>query len=444
MYALQQMVVVVVVLVALSTVSVLYCIYDVGDASSVKLVELLPKKRHIAACSESNFKSWKLGVVTRLQQPRTESICKQFLKLNASEIKKARSLISNTSSTLYGSLESYYWLQKTSNCTWVRQYFNGNLYVTDLERSFPIAYSFLIHNNPRQVIRLLKLLYRPHNQYCIAPDLKSGPDFIAIFENLAKCLDNVHLVSKVIQVNWGEKSIMESQMQCYSDLVKVRREKKEAEKWKYVINLCGKELPLSSAHEIVSHLIGLNGTSVINSRKVPSTETGTVKRLGGRSVPYSLSLYKSMTYMSLSYQFINFLLTDVIAKELYRFFKMCHAPEEHYYATVYMLSNAPGGYNPKMRRKFFKTDNYFWRNREYVKKNGKQCSGNIVHNICIVDIGDLQRILKDTDNGRRAFFHNKYLMEHDHIIMDCMEERIVDKNRLEYEKECMVEVIQFP
>jgi len=409
----------------------------IGEASSTKLVEI-PLERNTASCSKggSNFKSWRLGVVTRLKPP-TEKNCKQLLQGNITETKRIR--LNSTYRVVSGSSE-YFWLQKTSDCAWVQQYFSGNLYVTKLEWSFPIAYSFLIHNNPQQVIRLLRLLYRPHNQYCIAPDLKSGPDFIDIFKNVAKCLNNVHLVSRIIEVGWGQKSIMESQMQCYSDLVKVRDKKEEGEKWNYVINLCGKELPLSSTHEIVGHLNKLNGTSVINSRKVPATETGTMKRLRGRPIPYSLTLYKSMTYMSLSYKFINFLLTNFVAKELFRFFKTCHAPEEHYYATVYMLTGAPGGYDPKMRKNFFKTDNYFWRNREYVKKNGKRCSGLIIHNICIVDVGDLQRILQATNNGKSAFFQNKYLMEHDHVVMDCMEERIVDKNRLEYEKDCQVDM----
>ena len=46
---------------------------------------------------------------------------------------------------------------------------------------------------------------------------------------------------------------MEAQMRCMTDLVKFRA--KEKYKWKYVINLCGKELPLMTNREMVKRLI---------------------------------------------------------------------------------------------------------------------------------------------------------------------------------------------
>ena len=142
-------------------------------------------------------------------------------------------------------------LQKTVNCTWVREYFSNNLYTTKLEESFPIAFTFLIHNSAHLVIRLLKLLYRPHNQYCIAIDKKSNVSFINIFSNIAKCLDNIHVASKLLEVKLGHISIIQSQMQCYLDLLKVRKKQAVEQRWKYVINLCGKELPLNSNHELI-------------------------------------------------------------------------------------------------------------------------------------------------------------------------------------------------
>ena len=37
-----------------------------------------------------------------------------------------------------------------------------------------------------------------------------------------------------------------------------------------------------------------------------------------------------------------------------------------------------------------------------------------VHDICIVDSGDFKRILRATNYGKMALFHNKYFMEYDH------------------------------
>ena len=44
--------------------------------------------------------------------------------------------------------------------------------------------------------------------------------------------------------------------------------------------------------------------------------------------------------------------------------------------------------------------------------------------------------MKETGEGSNALFQNKYFVENDHVAMDCMEEGIVDRNRIEYQLEC--------
>lgn len=70
--------------------------------------------------------------------------------------------------------------------------------------------------------------------------------------------------------------------------------------------------------------------------------------------------------------------------------------------------------------------------------------GNVVHNICIVTSADLwsMRIIdsKVNDNDyelKGPMFHNKYFMKLDHTVMDCLEELLVLRNRIEYDRECL-------
>ena len=93
------------------------------------------------------------------------SLLPNLFKGNTTEIRNV-----NDNNELVYDVSDEDFSQKTVNCTWVREYFSNNLYTTKLEKLFPIAFTFLIHNSAHQVIRLLKLLYRPHNQYCIAID----------------------------------------------------------------------------------------------------------------------------------------------------------------------------------------------------------------------------------------------------------------------------------
>ncbi len=373
----------------------------------------------------SDFKAWKKGLITKAG-PESPRNCSKLFNGDPFEIRRQKSYMSRWKS----SFKDSDLLVATSNCSWVDDYFSNNLYITKLEKSFPIAFTFLIHNSPQQVMRLLRVLYRPHNQHCIALDLKSSTETQEIFKNLAKCLGNVHIVSQLREVRWGHKSIMESQMQCSRDLLAIRQKQIEQHKWKYIINLCGKELPLNTNHDIVSHLIKLNGTSAINARKV--VEKKFLVRLN-KTLPSGIQLYVSPSYMSLSFKFVHYLTTNYTTLSLFNFFsKNCLIPEEHYYSSVYMFPGVPGGFNPELpKNAYFVNTQSFWRFERHFFLDKYSCSGEIIHEVCVVDVGDMLRI----KFGGNVHFHNKYFMENDHVIMDCFEEQVIAKNKLEFLKD---------
>ena len=62
----------------------------------------------------------------------------------------------------------------------------------------------------------------------------------------------------------------------------------------------------------------------------------------------------------------------------------------------------------------------------------------MVNSICTITAGDLHVPMVMRTSENRTLFHNKYmyLMERDHTAMDCLKERIVEKNKLklEYQK----------
>ena len=68
----------------------------------------------------------------------------------------------------------------------------------------------------------------------------------------------------------------------------------------------------------------------------------------------------------------------------------------------------------------------------------KECHSSIIHSICVIESADLYQLnyKVDLNNLQGPFFHNKYLMERDHTIMDCLEEELVSRNKLEYILEC--------
>jgi len=211
-----------------------------------------------SAVTSSQFHAWKNGVVTTVL-PVVQRNCMKLFMGDESEINKVKAQLKVWKSMITDDDL----LHKFRNCSYVQRYFNNNLYITKLEKEFPIAYSFLICNNPQQVVRLLRYLYRPQNIYCIHPDVKSSDTFKNIFKTLVTCLDNVIIPKNLLNVEWGKPSKMEAQVKCLRELTDWRSKQPQKSQWKYVINLCGKELPLTTTHETVTKLTRLNGTAAI-------------------------------------------------------------------------------------------------------------------------------------------------------------------------------------
>lgn len=399
------------------------------------------------ACEEvpGGFNAWRQGMVTTLM-PEVPVNCSLVIAGDEGETSQVREAVSHWRNAV----SDQEMLQRVQNCSWITEHFANNLFISELERSFPIAFTFVVHDSPQQVLRLLRLLFRPHNTYCIHYDKKSH--FKDFFRSMARCFDNVIISSQAENVVWGYYTIMQAQMNCLSDLLK--RRTSQDHKWKYVINLCGKELPLVTNTEMVSRLMQLGGSSSIITEPCANkkmllqqrlTHPVTLNQEGTDIVmdrhtllgdlPFSLSLYhKSSSYNALSFQFANYLVFNSTAQKLYEFFKKTRNSEEHFYATLYHTPGVPGGYKGHLHQHYFEVAGSYWSKvNTFQKKTKYKCQGTVVHKVCIVGAGDLPAVVRDKS---RRLFHNKYLMSYDHTVMGCMEERIVAGNRREYQQEC--------
>ena len=338
-------------------------------------------------------------------------------------------------------------LESLNNCSHIIEEYSNNFYVSSEEESFPLAYILVVYTNVRQVLRLLKVIYRPHNLYCIHPDAKQELHFIRAFQAISRCISNVFIASKLEKVYYRHHSIMDAQLNCMQDLMRFK-----PSRWRYAINLCGRELPLKTNREIVQSLMRLNGSSAINSGELPNRDR--VERFlfkanlsGGHNVmtqtklgpvPHNLKLYKSSNYMAVARSFVSFLLTNNTAVALREYLKDVDVPEEHFYSTLYQ-PDVPGG-PPQNANVVPVVNECIWINNDYARQHKQElCKGNTVHSVCILSSGDLPTVYSKGANAQHpTFFFNKYYMEWDHLIMDCMEERLVEQNKLEYKNDCLI------
>ena len=115
-----------------------------------------------------HFTSWTKGVITQIS-PAVKRNCTKLMAGDEAEIAHVSDVMSSWKGTSnYTSV-----LDNMSNCSQIEEDFNKNFYVSADEKSFPIAYILIVYTNPQQIVRFLKAVYRPHNVYCIHPDVKS-------------------------------------------------------------------------------------------------------------------------------------------------------------------------------------------------------------------------------------------------------------------------------
>ncbi len=145
---------------------------------------------------------------------------------------------------------------------------------------FPIAFTIVAHREFARLTRLLRLIYRPQNSYCIHIDKRSTPEYRLAIENLLSCFGpNVHLIptDQSVKVQWGDASVFEPQLVCAKSLLSADS------KWRYLVNCVGQEFPLRTNREMVAVLKALNGSNLIET-----TDNSQHWRLGGNTPPFQV------------------------------------------------------------------------------------------------------------------------------------------------------------
>jgi len=104
----------------------------------------------------------------------------------------------------------------------------------------------------------LRLIYRPHNLYCIHADAKSSASVRRAIRAIASCFSNVFVASKSIDVHWAEFSLLEAELICLRELFE------RPEHWYYYVNLVGREFPLRTNKELVKILKAYNGSNDVD------------------------------------------------------------------------------------------------------------------------------------------------------------------------------------
>ncbi|CAH8825706.1 unnamed protein product [Trichobilharzia szidati] len=300
--------------------------------------------------------------------------------------------------------------------------FNGHVVQSSMEEKyFPLAFSIAVDKNIKQVSRLLRLIHRQHNLYCIHVDSKSPQSFYNEVLALAKCFGpNVMVVnrSESIDVQWGHYSILEVFLLCADKLMK-----KTEYKWKYILNVSGQELPLRTNWELVTALKAINGSNVVEGlgpRHNPS-------RWPAKNFTFPIIWSKGSFYMALKREFVHFYQTDRKANEILDAMKaerhLQKHPDELFFPT---LTHDPSLGAPAACNEIHET-NYSDRRKRFIARYvtwfDEGCkSSRVRRSVCIIGAGNLPYI-----PSRPEFFANKFDDDFEPIAYDCTEYYVMEK-----------------
>ena len=103
------------------------------------------------------------------------------------------------------------------------------------------------------------------------------------------------------------------------------------------------------------------------------------------------------------------------------------------HAVSLIHAGVPGGYDERYNHMIPTVADIFW-----CFKKREECNNLVVNAVAIVTSSELKFVKYKVDLGNieGPFFHNKYYMELDHTVMDCLEQQLINRNIKEYESEC--------
>ncbi|XP_071758692.1 beta-1,3-galactosyl-O-glycosyl-glycoprotein beta-1,6-N-acetylglucosaminyltransferase 4 [Centroberyx gerrardi] len=402
------------------------------------LVVCLLKLVYIKVTVRNNFYIEPYGITdssSRIQSHRYDINCTAIYQLDPVEIGKAleirRKVIVDLDDDSIVSL--------TSDCQkFIKTRGYDDISVSDEEQHFPLAYSLVVHKNAPMVERILNAIYAPHNIYCIHYDQKSTPAFIMAIKNLALCIPNVLIASKLESVEYAHITRLNADLNCLSDLLR------SEVKWKYVINLCGQDFPLKSNYELVMELKQLNGSNMLESSR-PSElkkqrfsfqhELKNVpyeyRRLPVKTTrakdaaPHGIEMFIGSAYFVLSWNFVSYVTSSQKVMDFLAWSADTYSPDEHFWATLVRVPGVPGHIprsDPDVTDLKSKTRLVKW---NYLEGSlYPPCTGTHMRSVCIYGAAELRWLL-----NYGHWFANKFDPKVDPILIKCLEEKLRGKRQ---------------
>ena len=294
--------------------------------------------------------------------------------------------------------------------------------LSEEEENFPIAFSILVYKDAIQIAGLLSAIYRPQNVYCIHVDLKADQVFRDAVSAVSRCLTNVFLSSRSVDVQWGEFSVLEPEIVCMEDLWR------HSSPWKYFINLTGQEFPLKTNWELVQILKAFKGANSLQATRNSRWEE---RWNGAGSPPAGIRPTKGSVHVTVNRDFVDFVLHSDTGQAFLKWTRGTIIPDETFFSS---LNHNPhlgikGTYTGEAKTDQvtypFITRLKIWDNKTGQLNNAHLCGGQRwVRHVCILNHLDLPLLASSPE-----LFANKFHVGYSSVALRCLGEAIYNRTR---------------
>lgn len=177
-------------------------------------------------------------------------------------------------------------------------------------------------------VQLLRAIYVPQNVYCIHVDEKAPKKYKTAVQTLVNCFENVFISSKREKMAYAGFTRLQADINCMKDLVHSKFQ------WNYVINLCGQDFPIKTNREIIHYIRRKwNDKDITPGAIQPPHINNRFKD----KPPHNFTISFGSAYYVLTRKFVEFILTDICAKDMLQWSKDIRSPEQHYWVTLNQL-----------------------------------------------------------------------------------------------------------
>ena len=315
------------------------------------------------------------------------------------------------------------------NCEYVAQTYFSHPKPTKQEMDMRIAYVIVAYKGAGLIERLLRAIYMPQNIYCLHLDKKSPEIFKRAVHSFVRCLPNVFVTKKLVDVVWGHISVLQAELNCMEDLLD------SSVPWKYLITLVAQDFPLYDNKGIVQGLKQLNGLNNIESYVMPehfayradfiwelhNTGQG-VEHLGYRMdstwkpkppPPHNIKIMKGWNHIAATRKFVDFVLHDKVASDFYKWVSDIFIPDEVFFSSLQRHPGTPGGYHDKEEPEWIMRA-FGW----VANGNNRVCYGQWIRENCWLSTRDLRWVF--ANKNKHKLFTQKIPFLFEENLVECL------------------------